>query len=177
MKSFLLSLLAGLYCCSAFGGGAKGTVKAEDGSVMPFTSIYIKQTGSGATTDQDGYFEIPLTAGHYDLIFKFIGFESVTRIIDVEEGFVELNITMKPQAVMLQTVTVSSGKEDPAYTIMRKAIAKAKYHVQQLDSYSAKVYIKGKGKLTDYPWLAKKMLEKEGITKDRLFITESVSEI
>src|SRR5260221_587573 len=60
---------------------------------------------------------------------------------------------------------------------MRKAIAKAKYHIQQLDSYSAKVYIKGKGKLNDYPWLAKKMLEKEGITKDRLFISESVSEV
>jgi len=39
------------------------------------------------------------------------------------------------------------------------------------------VYIKGKGKLTDYPWLAKKALEKEGITKGRLFISESVSEI
>ena len=60
---------------------------------------------------------------------------------------------------------------------MRKAIAKAKYHTQQVDSFFAKVYIKGKGKLKDYPWMAKKIMEKEGITKDRLFIQESVSEI
>ena len=60
---------------------------------------------------------------------------------------------------------------------MRKAIAKAKYHMQQVDSYKATVYIKGKGQLTDYPWLAKRALEKEGITKDRVFISESVSEI
>ena len=62
-------------------------------------------------------------------------------------------------------------------TSRSKAIARARYHLQQVDSFSAKVYIKGKGKLIDYPWLAKKALEKEGITKDRLFIQESVSEI
>jgi hypothetical protein len=74
---------------------------------------------------------------------------------------------------MLQSVTVRADKEDPAYTVMRKAIAKAKYHTQQIDAYSAKVYLKGKGQLKDYPWLAKKELEKEGITKDRVFISES----
>ena len=177
MKQFLLSLL---YCSIYFpciSGGIKGFVKADDGSAMPYASIYIPQTGSGAATDLNGYFEIPLQPGRYDVIFKFIGYESVTRTIAVDSIFLEINVTLKPQSIMLQTVVVRAGKEDPAYTIMRKAIAKAKYHVQQLDSYTAKVYIKGKGKLNDYPWLAKKMLEKEGITKDRLFISESVSEV
>jgi len=177
MKPFLLSFFFISIYFPSLSGGIKGFVKADDGSPMPFTSIYIQQTGSGATTDLNGYFEIPLPPGHYSVIFKFIGYESVTRIVDVDTSFIELHITLKPQSIMLQTVVVSAGKEDPAYTIMRKAIAKAKYHIQQLDSYTAKVYIKGKGKLNDYPWLAKKMLEKEGITKDRLFISESVSEI
>jgi len=177
MKQFLLSLFYISICFPSISGGIKGFVKADDGSPMPFTSIYIQQTGSGASTDLNGYFEVPLQRGHYDVVFKFIGYESVTRIIDVDSVFIEVNVTLKPQTIMLQTVVVSAGKEDPAYTIMRKAIAKAKYHVQQLDSYTAKVYIKGKGKLNDYPWLAKKMLEKEGITKDRLFISESVSEV
>ena len=56
--------------------------------------------------------------------------------------FREVNVTLKTQVTMLQTVTVKAGDEDPAYTIMRKAIAKAKYHLQQLDSYSARVYIR-----------------------------------
>src|SRR6478736_1038832 len=177
MKQFLLFLLFVSICIPSFSGGVKGTVKDTDGSPLPFASIYIPQTGSGAATDLNGYFEIQLQKGHYDVVFKFIGYESVTRIIDVDSTFIEINITLKPQAIMLRTVTVSANQEDPAYTIMRKAIAKAKYHTQQLDSYTAKVYIKGKLKLTDYPWLAKKMLEKEGITKDRLFISESVSEV
>ncbi|MBS1489458.1 MAG: carboxypeptidase-like regulatory domain-containing protein [Bacteroidetes bacterium] len=162
---------------SLFGGGVKGLVKAADGTALPYASIYVKQTGTGATTDQNGYYELPLEPGHYEIIYKYLGYEAATRIVEVAKDFIELNIVLKEQNILLQGITVTAAKEDPAYTIMRKAIAKAKFHTQQLDTYSAKVYIKGKGKLRDYPWLAKKMLEKEGITKDRLFITESVNEI
>jgi hypothetical protein len=177
MKQSVLFLIFSFVSFSSFSGGVKGIIKADDGSVLPFASIYIKQTESGAASDANGNYEIALPAGHYELVYKFLGYESVTRIIEVEKDFVEVNVTLKQQVIVLANVTVKAAKEDPAYTIMRKAIGKANYHILQLDSYSAHVYIKGKGKLKDYPWLAKKMLEKEGITKDRLFITESVSEI
>ncbi len=81
------------------------------------------------------------------------------------------------QARMLETVIVTSDAEDPAYTIMRKAIAKAKYHQQQIDRFTARVYIKGAGQLKDYPWLAKRAIEKEGIKKGEVFVSESVSDI
>src|SRR5258707_2905095 len=177
MKQLLLFVFFLVISFSSFSGGIKGIIKAEDGSVLPFASIYIRQTESGAATDLKGYYEINLPAGQYELVYKFLGYQSTTRVIDVADDFVEVNVTLKQEVILLSQVTVKAAKENPAYTIMRKAIAKAKYHTQQIDSYSAHVYIKGKGKLKDYPWLAKKMLEKEGITKDRLFITESVSEI
>lgn len=157
--------------------GLRGTVKAEDGTPLGFTTIYVKQLGTGTTTNADGFYELSMPAGNYDVIFQYLGYETQERKVTIGDAFVELNIIMKSQAIMLQNVTVHAGNEDPAYTIMRKAIAKAKYHTQQLDGYTAKVYIKGTGKLVDYPWLAKKALEKEGIDKNRAFVTESVSEI
>jgi hypothetical protein len=160
-----------------YGGGIKGIIKGDDGSPLLYASIFIKQTGTGAATDAQGKYEIALPAGRYDVLFQYLGYESVHRVVDVANGYIEINITLKTQVLMLQNVTVRAGKEDPAYTIMRKAISKAKYHIQQIDEYSAKVYIKGRGQLKDYPWLAKKTLEKEGITKDRIYISESVSEI
>src|SRR5690242_14824082 len=114
MKHPLL-LLFTLISLSSFGGGIKGTVKAEDGSVLPFTSIYIKQTESGAASDQNGYYEISLPAGHYELVYKFLGYESVSRIIDVASDFVEVNVTLKEQVIVLSSVTVRAAKEDPAY--------------------------------------------------------------
>jgi hypothetical protein len=177
MKPFSLTLLLFSTFCASFSGGIKGTVKANDGSPLPYASIFVRQTGSGASTDLNGNYEIALSPGNYELVFKFLGFESASRIIEIKKDFVEINVVLNPETILLQSVVVRATKEDPAYTIMRKAVAKAKYHTQQLDSYTANVYIKGKGKLKDYPWFAKKALEKEGITKDRLFISESVSEV
>ena len=160
-----------------FAGGIRGIVKGDDNKPLPFATIYVKQTGTGSASDVNGLYEITLSPGRYDVYYQFLGFETVTRVVDVGDSFQEINITLKTQVVQLQQVTIRASKEDPAYSVMRRAIAKANYHTQQVDKYIAKVYIKGKGKLKDYPWLAKKMLEKEGITKDRLFIQESVSEI
>jgi hypothetical protein len=160
-----------------FGGGIRGTVKADDGTILSYTTIYVKQLGTGTTTNVNGYYELSMPPGLYDVVYQYLGYETQERKVTVTDRFEEINIVMKQQVIVLQQVTISSGNEDPAYTIMRKAIAKAKYHTQQIDSFSARVYIKGAGKLKDYPWLAKKALEKEGIKKDRVFISESVSEI
>lgn len=160
-----------------FAGGIRGTVKSDDGSVLAFATIFVKQTGTGTTTNENGIYEISLPAGSYQVVYQYLGYESVVKQIEVGSGFTEVNIEMKTQIVVLKDVIVRAGKEDPAYTIMRKAISKAKYHTQSIDQYSARVYIKGSGQLKDYPWLAKKSLEKEGITKDRVYISESVSEI
>jgi hypothetical protein len=171
---FLSALLCAMY--NARGGGIRGTVTADDGSTLAYATIYVKQTGTGVASDLQGFYEVTLPAGTYDVLFQFLGYETLSKKVSVGEGFTEINVTLKTQVMVLQNVTVS-GKEDPAYTIMRKAIAKANYHRQQIDSYTARVYIKGKGQLKDYPWLAKKAIEKEGITKDRVFIQESVSDI
>jgi len=182
LKSFL-TLMALLMCSGSFtyaqesGGGLRGKVRADDGSPLAYASIYIKETGAGAATDVNGNYEIRLEPGTYEIFFQYLGYQTFTIKSIIGDQFVTQNVTLKTQTVQLQPVTVRARKEDPAYSVMRRAIARAKYHLQQVDSFSAKVYIKGKGKLKDYPWLAKKALEKEGITKDRLFIQESVSEI
>jgi hypothetical protein len=173
----IITLWLALFSATTFAGGIRGTVKADDGNALPFATIYVKQTGTGSSTDTNGKYEIVLTPGRYDVYYQFLGYETITKVIDIGEEFQEINVTLKSQVVQLQSVTIRASKEDPAYSVMRRAIAKAKYHTQQVESYTAKVYMKGKGKLKDYPWVAKKMLEKEGITKDRLFIQESVSEI
>lgn len=174
---FLLPLLIFVSSFTAQAGGLRGTVQGDDGNILSFATLYVKQLGTGTTTNENGVYELSLPAGQYDIVFQFLGYETQTRTIQIGDAVTELNVVMKTQVVVLQNITVRAGKEDPAYTIMRKAIAKATYHSQQLDFYSARVYIKGTGQLKDYPWMFKKEMEKEGIDKDRVFISESVSDI
>jgi hypothetical protein len=154
-----------------------GRITSDEGKPLPFATIYVKQLGTGTTTNAEGYYEVVCVPGEYDVVYQFLGYETQEKKISVGQESLEFNIVLKAQAITLRATIVNANNEDPAYTIMRKAIAKAKYHTQQLDSYSAQVYMKGTGKLVDYPWLAKKMIEKEGIKKNQAFVSESVSEI
>ena len=174
---FLFSIL--FLCFSAYGQqhGINGTISDEEGSPLSFATIFVKQMGTGATANAEGFYEILLPSGRYELVFQHLGRKSEVRIVEIKQRLTEFNITLVPQEILLQSVTVNADDEDPAYSIMRKAIAKANYHRNALDWYSARVYIKGAGKLKDYPWLAKKALQKEGIEKDRVYISESVSDI
>lgn len=177
LKNVFFSALFLFPFLSSLASGIHGTVKADDGSPLAYATIFVKQTGTGTTTNADGYYEILLPPGNYELVYQYLGYQTEVRQIEISERFTEMNIIMKTQATLLQTVTVRAGKEDPAYTIMRRVIAKASYHINQIDRYTAEVYIKGTGKLKDYPWIAKRALEKDGVEKGRVYISESVSEI
>src|SRR5690606_39092598 len=138
---------------------------------------FVKQTGTGTTTNIEGYYDISLVPGTYEIVYQYLGYQTEVRNIQVGDSRLEINVVLKVQATLLREVTVKAGKEDPAYTIMRKAIAKANFHINQIDMYSAQVYLKGVGKLKDYPWLAKKAMKEAGVERGRVFISESVSEI
>jgi hypothetical protein len=152
-------------------------ISDEQANPLSFATIFVKQAGTGTTANVEGVYEILLSPGRYEVVFQHLGRKSEVRVVEVKQAMTELNITLVPQDILLQSVTVNADDEDPAYSIMRKAVAKANYHRNALDAYSARVYIKGAGKLKDYPWLAKKALKKEGIEKNRVYISESVSDI
>ena len=162
---------------TVLGGGVKGTVKGDDGQDLGYATIYVKELGTGTTSNSESYYELQLEPGNYHIIFQYVGYESVLKEVEVGNDFVQLDVVLRTQVMLLKDIEVRAGNEDPAYTIMRKAIAKSKFHSQQVDSYKARVYIKGTGQLLDYPFYMKGTLKKEGIDPDRVFITESVSDI
>lgn len=166
-----------IFSTSVSGQGIKGYIYDQKKEVLPFSTIYVRNIESGTTTNIEGYYEIRLVPGKYDMVFQYLGYESIIKVVEIGAGFTTLNITLKPQTIVLQNVVIKAGKEDPAYTIMRKTIAKAKYHTNQLDSYSAQVYIKGSGRLIDSPFFLRKKIAKEGIDSTSAFAQESVIEV
>ncbi len=158
-----------------------GTVRDENGDLLPFATIYFPERKGGTATNEDGIYSINLAARRYQTVFQYLGYQSQEHRVDMTKGDVTLHIKLNPQPIEIESVTVSAKREDPAYTIMRKAIAKAKYHTQQIDSFKTTVYVKGSGRLKGVPFLFRKRIEKElakeGIDTTTSFTTESVSEI
>ncbi|NVJ84914.1 MAG: carboxypeptidase-like regulatory domain-containing protein [Algoriphagus sp.] len=161
-----------------FSQGIRGTVSSNDGEALPFASVFIRNLGDGVPTNVEGYYEIKLAEGIYDVYFQFLGYKSrIETLIVKGDEWTTFDVQLEPQVYTLEQVEVKAGAEDPALTIMRKAIAKAKYHRLQLQEYEMTVYLKGTGQLTDAPFFMKKTLEKEGLNLNEAYTSESVSRI
>ena len=177
MRYIFLFFIMFIFTASSFAGTVKGYVADDNGEPLPYTTIFVQETGNGTVANENAYFELNLKPGIYHLVFQYIGYKSLVKKVVVDNTDIEIEVKLQPEAMVLREIAVTAGKEDPAYAIMRRAIAKAGYHLNQLDSFSAKVYIKGAGQVKDIPFLFRKKLEKEGLDTSRVFITESVNEI
>lgn len=157
--------------------GIRGKVSTTEGESLPFASVYIRNLEDGVPTNENGLYEFRLKPGFYDVVVQFLGYKSQLQTVEVRDAWIDLDFSLEPQIYTLSEVEVRAGAEDPALTVMRKAIAKAKYHRMQLQSYSTTVYLKGTGQLTDAPFFMKKTLEEEGLKLNEAYTSESVSRI
>lgn len=163
---------------AAFGQGIKGTVMDEKGEPLPFATLYFPQLNLGASTNDNGAFEIKLPQGQHQVQVQYVGYEKTQNQIEIKEGWLERNFVLSEQTLLLDELLIRSRNEDPAYTIMRKAIAKRKYHLLQYDAYEVKIYTKGTGELNKAPFFLRKRIEKEGGVKlNEAYTMESVSEV
>ncbi|THH37554.1 DUF5686 and carboxypeptidase regulatory-like domain-containing protein [Neolewinella litorea] len=138
------------------------------GEPLPYASIYVQQTGTGATTNAEGRYELRLRPGNNTIVFQYLGYQ--TRVEQVGSGRGSLDVQLRTEALDLQEVQVLSGGEDLSYSVIRRAIAKADYHRNQVDRFTADVYLKGIGKVDKIPGIIRKLAPKE----DRAEIDEVV---
>ena len=163
--------------------GLKGTVKTQKGEPLPFAAIAVPGTTIGTIANAEGKYQLDLKPGYYEIVFQYLGFKTGMKAFTIENRVETYDVTMEEQALNLGEVRIGSKDEDPAYTIMRRAIAKSRYHFLQVESYTAKVYSKSSFVITDLPleFLYKKELkeaEKEANFKKGVpILNESVSEV
>ena len=128
-KSYYLCLIFLFVQSLAFATRISGFVSNEDREVLPFATIYVKELDYGTTTNLEGFYEIQLEKGTYTIIAQFLGYKTQEIILDVYNADIKKDIYLKSQSLVLPNLTFRAGKEDPAYAIMRRVIAKSKYHL------------------------------------------------
>ena len=178
MKKYFFLILCVLLSSSMFASGLEGHIYNEAGEPLIGATIFVQSTGQGAVTNADGYYLILLPSGEQTVVFQFLGYEAISKNIKIpSDKRLKLDITLREQTYSLPTLEIKGSDKELANAIMRKAIAKADYHRQQVDKYTTTVYIKGAGRLKKSPRLLRKIIEKEGVDSTRAFTSESVSEI
>ena len=177
----------GLYLCLLLGSFCSGVnahevyiisgVVTNNNEPLPNVSVYIQQTGQGFSTNIEGRFTIRLKSGKYDIEFSHLGFQQKTHSITLDQSNIDLQIELEPRPLYIDGGLVGSTKEDPAYPMIRKAIAKARFHQLQCSSYIAEVYTKGNLIIHKAPRLFRSELAESGITPGVPFPVESINQV
>lgn len=157
-----------------------GTVSTTQNQPLPFANVYVKGTTIGTTTNEQGVYALELPPGNYEIVFHYIGYQRVVQRVNILDTDVVLHVQLNEEVIELKEVVVSAS-EDPAYAIMRKAIARREAHYRQIDEYHCTVYIKGLNRIVSAPdKLFGFSLKNLGILDSNntgiIYLSESVSE-
>ena len=132
-----------------------GSIQNEQGEPIPFSTLYIHEIARGIAADNRGEFRTTLPPGTYTFEFRSLGYESIRKIITMDHHDQTIRVVMKETAYLLDELEVYAGSEDPAYRIMRRAIAYAPYYRYQVKDYRSQAYIKGSMTIDKIPGILK----------------------
>ncbi|UPK67071.1 DUF5686 and carboxypeptidase regulatory-like domain-containing protein [Chitinophaga filiformis] len=167
-------------------GIIRGKVTNEKQEALPFASVFIKGTTNGTTTNSAGQFHLDVPAGTYILVCQYMGYKKEEKQVTVTDAGQEINFVLAPLSLQIKEVVVKSGGEDPAYAIIRQAIKKRAFYLDQVKEYTCNDYIKGIFKMRDMPnsFLGQKInkddLDDMGLDSNKrgvLFLSESVTKV
>lgn len=127
----------------------QGTVTDIEGAAIPFATIVKNRSSVGTSANKEGHFKLSLPEGNHQLTVSAVGYRPKTLTITLPQRD-SLTIQLADEVYSLQEVVIGN-QEDPAYEIIRKAINKRRYYLEEAGPYSARVYIKGLQRLLKAP--------------------------
>lgn len=168
MKSIIFYVIFSLLTSKVFSQTfiISGKISDEKNQALSFSSVLVKGTTQGTNANADGFYSLKLQPGFYELIFQYVGFKKKVEKITVE-GNVTKNVILTPESYELKEVLIKDG-EDPAYTVIRQAIKKRKYYLNQVNAFTCKAYIKGLQRLKEYPEKMVKLLNAMSPNREKI---------
>lgn len=151
---FAITLYFISFCAIAQTYSVTGKITDDKNQALSFSSVLVKGTTQGTNANADGFYFLKLQPGTYELIFQYVGYKKKVEKV-VVEGNVTKNIILNPESYELKEVVIKDG-EDPAYAVIRQAIKKRKFYLNEVNAFTCKAYIKGLQRLKDFP---KKMIK------------------
>ena len=111
MKLISFALLFTFLATVASAGSIGGQVVDEDGSAVPFVTVYIEGTTIGTTTNSEGNYHLDLKDGFYTIVFRYVGFKTEAKGVTVA-GKTQLAVILKRVVFQLGEAQID-GNEDP----------------------------------------------------------------
>ena len=104
-------------------GRVTGVIKdAETNGSLIGVSIYEEQLQVGATTDEQGRYELELPFGEHTLRISYIGYTTLYKRVSIVNKPVTINIKLQPESEKLSEVQITSERKDRNVTAMAMSV-------------------------------------------------------
>ncbi|MBS1533188.1 MAG: carboxypeptidase-like regulatory domain-containing protein [Bacteroidetes bacterium] len=177
----LLSLLGFVLPASAQVYTLTGQVTDNNNKALPFASVYIRNSTYGTVANEQGHYQLKLTAGDYNIVYREPGYKEQVEKITIGNANAQRNVKMIDEAYVLKQITGLAGQSvDSAAGIIQQVISRRKFYLRQVHAYTCVEYIKGMQKLVRAPVALMSpsvvnALSVDSTGKGVLFQTESLS--
>lgn len=153
LLSFLFVLSVLIFKADAQEFVLSGRIVDDENKPVSFVSIYIRNSTYGTTSNDDGYYQFKLTPGTYRIMYRFVGFKEQTQNVTITNQDQRLNIKLEREIYQSRAIDrqARNGRDTSAINIMQKVIDKRQFYLNEVNSYSCSVYIKGVQKLLNAP--------------------------
>lgn len=111
-------------------GIIEGRITTTDGQPAAGVSVDLRGTGKGATTDENGYFQLRnVKPGTYTLVVSFVGLQTREQQVEIKElATAKVNLALQEDARQLREVIIQSNK-----TLNEKPVAIGKIAIHPMD--------------------------------------------
>jgi iron complex outermembrane receptor protein len=143
LKKIFFSIL--FICCSVFAfaqnGSISGNIKTADGSVAEAVVVSLKGTTKGASTNQNGDYQIRnIKPGTYQLFVSLIGLLPQEQAVTVEAGKkLVINFVLKESTAQLNEVVISSRNGNKVNNVVAKMPLKKLENPQVYNTVSSEI--------------------------------------
>lgn len=129
----------------------KGTITDTQSKPLSFVSIYLDNTVTGTTSNDNGDYILDVSKkGTYTIVFQFLGYKTVKKTVVITTFPHELNVQLAEENIQLNEILIST-KDNPANRVIRNVIDNKDKNTDKFGQYTAKFYSRGLYKIKDAP--------------------------
>ncbi len=109
----MLSFLSLLMAQTVWAQDIRGVVRDEGRAPLPGVHVAIPAYDIGAITNAEGQYVLQgLAAGAYEVIFSYVGFQTVSKRVQIRDEDVVLNVSMRAEILEADEVLVEEDRSD-----------------------------------------------------------------
>jgi hypothetical protein len=144
MRPFIIALFS--LCFWSVAGlkaqTVKGIISDSLGNVLPFVSVYVKNSKSGVSANQNGEYNVKLKAGNNTLVFSAIGFEKLEQNVKLQPGENRILNVVLTEKNALQTLEVFANPRDVANEVIDRAREMRSIYNERIENMRFDTYFK-----------------------------------